>query len=196
MAIGADQGGSIRVPAGWCGIYGLKPTHGLVPYTGCASNEPTNDHVGPMTKTLLDNALMLQAIAGNDGIDDRAFGAPWPENVPAYHANLLAISNPKDLTGVKIGAIKESLDMPGMDPRVLKTFLASVEKFKALGATVEEVSIPIHKQGAAIWTAISKIGGAAGKMGRAFGRRGHALNDLTEQLVPMTQEVWDEAYPR
>lgn len=196
MAIGADQGGSIRVPAGWCGIYGLKPTHGLVPYTGCASNEPTNDHVGPMTKTLLENALLLQSIAGNDGIDDRAFGSPLPENVPKYHANLLATSNPKDLRDVKIGVIKESLDMPGMDPRVLKTFLASVEKLKALGATVEEISIPMHKQGAAIWTAISKIGGAAGKMGRAFGRRGHALNDLTRQLVPMTQPVWDEAYPR
>ena len=63
-AIGADQGGSIRVPAANCGIIGLKPTFGLVPYTGCGSNEPTNDHVGPMTRTVLKNAVLLEAIAG------------------------------------------------------------------------------------------------------------------------------------
>ncbi|RFU30447.1 hypothetical protein B7463_g5915, partial [Scytalidium lignicola] len=195
MGVGADQGGSIRVPAGWCGLFGLKPTFGLIPFTGCASNEPTNDHVGPMTRTLLDNALLLQAIAGTDGIDDRSLGSPVPSAVPAYYHNLLAISNPTDLTGVKIGIITESLDMPGMDPRVLATFLASAEKFKALGATVEQVSIPMHKHGASIWTGISKAGGAASKMGMAFGRRGHILNDLHSQLVPLTQESWDKAYP-
>ncbi|KAI8228539.1 Amidase [Colletotrichum sp. SAR 10_96] len=101
MALGADQGGSIRVPAGWCGIYGLKPTFGLVPYTACGSNEPTNDHVGPMTRTLLDNALMLQAIAGNDNIDDRSFAAPSPDTIPKYYDNLVALQNQADLSGVK-----------------------------------------------------------------------------------------------
>lgn len=196
MAVGADQGGSIRVPAGWCGIFGLKPTFGLVPFTGCGSNEPTNDHVGPMTKTLLDNALLLQAIAGTDGIDDRSFGAPVPSAVPAYYHDLLANPHPTDLRGVKIGIITESLDMPGMDPRVRATFLAAAEKFKDLGATVEQVSIPMHKHGASIWTGISKAGGAASKMGMAFGRRGHILNDLNSQLWPLTQESWDKAYPR
>lgn len=196
MAIGADQGGSIRVPAGWCGIFGLKPTFGLIPFTGCGSNEPTNDHLGPMTRTLLDNALLLQVIAGTDGIDDRSFGAPIQSAVPAYYDKLLSNPTPMDLTGMKIGVITESLDMPGMDPRVLATFLASVEKFKKLGATVEQVSIPMHKHGASIWTGISKAGGAASKMGMAFGRRGHVLNDLNAQLVPLTQESWDKAYPR
>jgi len=195
MSIGADQGGSIRVPAGWCGIYGLKPTFGLIPFTGCASNEQTNDHVGPMTRTLLDNALFLKAIAGNDWIDDRSFPAPLPENVPNYHSLLLANPTPKDLTGIKIGIIEESLTMPGLDPRVLRNVLDAAEKFKKLGAKVEHVSIPMHKHGAAIWTAVSKIGGAAGKMGMAHGRRCHVLNDLNAQLVPLRQESWEEAYP-
>lgn len=196
MAIGADQGGSIRVPAGWCGIYGLKPTFGLIPYTGCASNEATNDHLGPMTRTLLDNALLLQAIAGTDGLDDRSFGAPLPSAVSHYYSKLLANPNPQDLTGMKIGIIAESINIPGMDPRVLEIFQGAVQKFRELGATLEEVSIPMHRHGAAIWTGISKAGGAVTKLGMASGRRGLVLNDLNAQLVPLRQEAWDKAYPR
>lgn len=149
-----------------------------------------------MTTTLLDNALLLQAIAGTDLIDDRSFGTPLPSAIPQYHNNLLSNPTPQNLSGVKIGIITESLTMPGMDPRVRASFLASVAKFKDLGAVVEEVSIPMHTHGAAIWTGISKAGGAAAKMGMAFGRRGFILNDLGEQLWPMTQEKWDAAYPR
>ncbi|MEO0823821.1 MAG: amidase family protein, partial [Pseudomonadota bacterium] len=76
MATGGDQGGSIRVPASWCGIVGLKPTHGLVPYTGIFAVELTVDHAGPMTRTVADNALMLEAMAGPDGLDPRQSGAP------------------------------------------------------------------------------------------------------------------------
>lgn len=60
MAIGCDQAGSIRLPASWCGIVGLKPTHGLVPYTGICAMEPTLDHVGPMARTVQDCALLLE----------------------------------------------------------------------------------------------------------------------------------------
>src|SRR2546423_3278722 len=64
MAIGGDQGGSIRIPAAYCGVYGLKPTHGLVPYTGVFPIENTLDHTGPMTATVADNALLLEVLAG------------------------------------------------------------------------------------------------------------------------------------
>ena len=60
MALGTDQGGSIRTPASWCGLVGLKPTYGLVPYTGCGSMDITIDHVGPITKTVTDCALLLE----------------------------------------------------------------------------------------------------------------------------------------
>src|SRR6516165_3613214 len=74
MAIGCDQGGSIRIPSAHCGIYGLKPTHGLVPYTGILGFDPWVDHAGPMTRTVEDNALLLEAIAGPDGLDPRQKG--------------------------------------------------------------------------------------------------------------------------
>src|SRR6266849_1093176 len=73
MAIGGDQGGSIRMPASFCGIYGMKPTHGLVPYTGIMPIEIYVDHTGPMTRTVADNALLLEVLAGPDGYDPRQY---------------------------------------------------------------------------------------------------------------------------
>ena len=69
LAIGGDQGGSIRFPASFCGIVGMKPTHGLVPYTGILSIDAHLDHTGPMTATVADNALLLEVLAGPDGVD-------------------------------------------------------------------------------------------------------------------------------
>ena len=71
LAIGCDQGGSIRIPSSYCGIVGMKPTHGLVPYTGIIGMDATIDHVGPMTADVTDNAMLLAVIAGADGIDGR-----------------------------------------------------------------------------------------------------------------------------
>src|SRR5882672_10085002 len=71
MAIGGDQGGSIRIPSSFCGIYGMKGTHGLVPYTGVMPIEITLDHTGPMTGNVRDNALLLEVLAGADGVDPR-----------------------------------------------------------------------------------------------------------------------------
>jgi amidase len=192
-AVGADQGGSIRVPAANCGIVGLKPTFGLVPYTASGSNEPTNDHLGPMTRTVLDNALFLEAIAGNDNIDDRSFAAPHPSKVPIY-SSISSLPEDKPLEGRRFGVITESLSTPALDPRVVKTFRAAVEKYIELGATVEDVSIPIHSKGAAIWTGVSKVGGFLSKTSGAAGRRGHQMLGLNSLLHPMGQQNWDEAY--
>ena len=73
MALGGDQGGSIRIPASFCGIYGMKPTHGLVPYTGIMPIEIFVDHTGPMTANVADNALLLEVLAGPDGYDPRQY---------------------------------------------------------------------------------------------------------------------------
>src|SRR2546426_536114 len=83
MAIGGDQGGSIRIPASYCGIYGMKPTHGLVPYTGIMPIELTLDHAGPMTATVADNALLLEVLAGADGLDPRQYA---PRTAPCTEA--------------------------------------------------------------------------------------------------------------
>jgi amidase len=192
-AIGADQGGSIRVPAANCGIVGLKPTFGLVPYTASGSNEPTNDHLGPMTRNVLDNAIFLEAIAGNDNIDDRSFAAPYPSLIPKY-SSIGGLRQEKPLEGKKFAVIKESLNTPALDPRVIKTFQNAVARFVKLGAIVEEVSIPIHSKGAAIWTGVSKVGGFLAKTSGSFGRRGHQMLGLNALLHPMGQNNWDEAY--
>ena len=71
MAIGGDQGGSIRIPSAYCGTYGMKATHGLVPYTGVMPIESTLDHTGPITSNVADNALLLEVLAGPDGLDPR-----------------------------------------------------------------------------------------------------------------------------
>ncbi|KAE9964934.1 hypothetical protein BLS_007973 [Venturia inaequalis] len=172
------------------GIVGFKPTFGLIPYTGCGSNEPTNDHLGPMTRTVADNALLLEVLAGSDGIDDR-FACPFL--VPRYFANLKQ-SKSKDLSHVRIGIISESLTSPVLDARVKDTFLKAAEQFRVLGALVEEVSVPLHKRGPAIWTGISKTGGFLAKTSGSFGRRGYAMQDLNSLMYPLKQENWDEAY--
>ena len=73
MALGGDQGGSIRMPSSFCGTYGMKPTHGLVPYTGIMPIEIYVDHTGPMTANVADNALLLEVLAGPDGYDPRQY---------------------------------------------------------------------------------------------------------------------------
>jgi amidase len=149
-----------------------------------------------MTKTVLNNALLLQAIAGNDNIDDRSFAAPKPEDVPKYHDILSRLSKPKDLTSVRIGIMTESLNLKVMDPRVNQTFLNAVSAFEKLGATVEEVSIPLHSKASTIWTAISKTGGYLTKLYGAPGRRGHAMHELNNLFLDAmkTPENWDKTY--
>jgi amidase len=196
MSVGADQGGSVRIPATNCGIVGFKPTFGLIPYTGCGSNEPTNDHLGPMTRTVLDNALLLQSIAGNDNIDDRSFAAPLPDKLPRYHTNLKSFQYPQNLSGLKIGIIKESLEIAVLDPRVKALFLQASSDLQKAGATVSEVSVPLHKKGPNIWTGISKTGGYLTKKYGAPGRRTHNMHELNALFLEAlhSQSSWDKAY--
>lgn len=194
MGIGADQGGSVRIPACNCGIVGFKPTFGLIPYTGCGSNEASNDHLGPMTKTVIENALLLQAIAGSDDIDDRGFAAPGLERTPPYWDMLQGLKTPQRLYGLRIGIIAESLTSPVLDPRLKNTFLVAVDRFKALGVTVEEVTIPAHNKGTAIWTGVSKISGYLSKQHGPAGRRSYNMLDLGALMHPLQQSNWDGAY--
>lgn len=160
MGIGADQGGSIRIPASLCGLVGFKATAGLIPYTGCVSNEATIDYVGPITRNVLDNAILLEAIAGVDGLDDRQrAGTPFRDQVPKY-SQILLDTKDAGIKGLKIGLLKEGTTSKITDPGVESKFKAAAAVFKELGAIVEEVSIPIHELAPAIFGAASKQGGA------------------------------------
>jgi amidase len=150
MAIGGDQGGSIRMPSSWCGIYGMKPTHGLVPYTGIMPIEIFVDHTGPMTATVEDNALMLEVIAGNDGYDSRQYG---PSKKVKYSKMLDG-----GVKGMKIAVVKEGFGRPESEAASDAKVRQSVELFRKLGAKVDEVSIPAHLVAPAVWTPIGVEG--------------------------------------
>jgi amidase len=149
MAIGGDQGGSIRMPASYSGCYGMKASHGLVPYTGVMPIEATIDHTGPMTTTVADNALLLEVIAGPDGLDPRQYNV----RVDKYTAAL-----GRGVAGLRIGVLTEGFRHPSSEPDVDQKVRQAAERFRALGAIVEEVSIPMHLDGPAIWTPIALEG--------------------------------------
>lgn len=149
MGIGGDQGGSIRMPAGWSGCYGMKPTHGLVPYTGVMPIEATIDHAGPMTTTVADNALLLEVIAGPDGLDPRQYNV----RVDRYTAAL-----GRGVAGLRIGVLVEGFGHANSEPDVDAKVRDAANRLRAMGAHVEDVSVPMHLDGAAIWTPIALEG--------------------------------------
>ena len=133
LAIGGDQGGSIRMPSSYCGTYGMKPTHGLVPYTGIMPIELTLDHTGPMSRTVSDNALMLEVLAGPDGLDPRQINI----TTDTYTAALKG-----EIGKLRIGVVKEGFGLANSEPEVDNLVKKGAETFRKLGADVEEVSIP------------------------------------------------------
>ncbi|ETN39006.1 uncharacterized protein HMPREF1541_07048 [Cyphellophora europaea CBS 101466] len=160
IQIGGDQAGSIRMPAGLSGVYGLKPTHGLVPYTGIAGLHPMIDHAGPMAHSVDDCALMLTVLAGYDGLDPRMTPeSPLRSNVTQYHEQLAAFAkiSPQPGKGLKVGIISESLTSPGTSPEVASVVeMAAMKHFAAAGAEVSRVDVPMHLLGPAIWTAATR----------------------------------------
>src|SRR6185369_11577614 len=131
MAIGGDQAGSIRIPASHCGIVGLKPTYGLVPYTGIAPLEITLDTCGPMTADVRDNALLLEVIAGPDGIDSRQYQAKPRRYTDALEGGV---------KGLRIGVLKEGFGHPNSEPDVDARVRDAAQRLAKLGATVADVS--------------------------------------------------------
>ena len=149
MAIGGDQGGSIRMPASFSGCYGMKATHGLVPYTGVMPIENTIDHTGPMTMNVADNALLLEVLAGEDGLDPRQY-APQTDRYTAFLG--------RGVRGLRIAVVREGFDRPESEPDVDECVHRAGKLFRKLGATVDQVSIPMHNKAMAIWLAIAAEG--------------------------------------
>jgi amidase len=175
MALGGDQGGSIRLPASWSGCCGHKPTHGLVPYTGIFPIEMTLDHIGPMGRTVADCALMLDAIAGEDGLDPRQVGV----RVQPYTEGLEVGPD-----GLRIGVLQEGFGIPDVsEPDVDAAVRNAAEALAHAGAEVEEISIPMHRDGLTIWNAIATEGATDLMVrGDAFGtnHKGHYSTDLVD----------------
>ena len=150
MALGGDQAGSIRIPSSYCGVYGMKGTFGLVPYTGAASLEGSIDHCGPMTDTVAGNALLLEVIAGPDGIDSRQSGV-----VVGRYAEALG----QDVRGMRIGVVAEGFGHGNSEPGVDAKVRDAAGRLESLGAEVSRLSIPMHAMAPALWLPIGYDGG-------------------------------------
>ncbi len=135
LALGSDTGGSIREPASFCGIVGLKPTYGLVSRYGLIAFASSLDQIGPMTKDVRDNAILLNAIAGHDSMDSTSANK---EKID-YTKSLV-----NDVKGLKIGVPKEFFD-EGLNSEVKEALEKAIEKYRKLGAEVSECSLPVTK---------------------------------------------------
>jgi amidase len=163
MAIGTDAAGSVRIPSSHCGLYGMKPTWGLVPYTGILSSEHNIDHTGPITRTVADNALLLEVLAGDDGIDLRR-AARRPKLGRYTRAGT------KDLKGLRIGVVREGFGGRNATPEVDEGVRRAAGRWRGLGATLEEISIPWHAEGVLVWLTFALEGYHANMMlGNGFG---------------------------
>jgi amidase len=145
LTIGTDQGGSIRIPASWSGVVGIKPTYGLVPYTGVMSIDPTLDHVGPMARSVADTALLLEVIAGKDPLDNRQ-----REVTTAAYSESLG----KPVNGLKLGVVREGFTQAGAQPDVNAAVNRAVKALEKLGCRANEISIPAHRDAAGLIYAI------------------------------------------
>lgn len=132
MALGSDTGGSIRQPASFCGVVGLKPTYGRVSRYGLVAFGSSLDQIGPLTKDVKDNALLLSVIAGYDPNDSTSIDAP----VPDYTKSLV-----KDVKGLKIGIPKEYF-IEGIDEEVKNAIWEAINLLKSQGAEYKEISLP------------------------------------------------------
>lgn len=176
LAVGGDQGGSVRIPSAFCGTVGMKATHGLVPYTGAFPIELTLDHLGPIGSTVADVALMLQVIAGPDGQD------PRQDNRMAAGDYVSRLD--EGIQGLRVGVLKEGFSWPGLsEPDVDEVVREAAQRLTKAGAKVAEVSVPEHLNGVHLWNVIA-IEGATNQMlnlsGYGMNWKGHYSPQLIQ----------------
>ncbi|MCG2659370.1 MAG: Asp-tRNA(Asn)/Glu-tRNA(Gln) amidotransferase subunit GatA [Kiritimatiellae bacterium] len=176
-ALGTDTGGSVRLPASFCGCVGLKPTYGRVSRYGLTAFASSLDQIGPMTKDIRDAALLLQVMAGHDTMDSTSIPAP----VPDYEANLR-----KDLAGMKLGLPKEYF-IDGVDPEVARCIQQAIRHCEGLGASIVEVSLPATPYAIATYYIIA-CAEASANLARFDGvRYGLRVKDATDPFAMYTR---------
>ena len=151
IALGSDTGGSIRQPASFCGIVGLKPTYGRVSRFGLVAFASSLDQIGPMSKDVMDSAVMLDLIAGQDPRDTTSLPSEIPQG---GFAGQLKDFKP-DLKGMKIGLPKEYFEVEGVTPGVKKVTAEAIETLKSLGTEFVDISLPHTKYSMACYYIIA-----------------------------------------
>lgn len=172
-ALGGDQGGSLRIPAAWCGIVGMKATHGLVPSYGLSYWDHTLDHIGPMTGTVAENATFLQVLAGADWRDPQ-----WVRGDPVSDDYMAA--QDQGVAGLRVGVVLESLEPSGCTDATLEAFDDAQRILRRCGADVVQISVPLWTDALPIWFAGLTAGLTAMResFGQGYGHLGAADPEL------------------
>ena len=189
-SIGSDTGGSIRQPASFCGVVGLKPTYGRVSRWGLIAFASSLDQIGPITNTVSDAAEILSIISGNDPFDSTSLDLP----VPDYVSNLN-----KSIKGLKIGIIKECLDHPGLDSEVKKSVEKSIKRFQSLGAEIIDISCPRFNDGIATYYVIAPSEASANLArydGVKYGYRSSGMDNLSDMTSQSRSEGFGDEVQR
>lgn len=167
------------MPAAFCGIVGLKPTWGLVPYTGIISHGSPIDHVGPMGKTVMICAQLLEVIAGGDGIDNRQPHSLRHRSIRYVEKIKKQICLAQPLQNIRIGILKEGFDDPHQNAEIASVVHQAIRRFPNIGATVTTISIPEHKAFAEVWMcAFPTFSLTQGVQGNIIGSKELALTNL------------------
>ncbi|MFW7359565.1 Asp-tRNA(Asn)/Glu-tRNA(Gln) amidotransferase subunit GatA [Vagococcus fluvialis] len=188
-SLGSDTGGSIRQPASYTGIVGMKPTYGRISRYGLIAFSSSLDQIGPMTRTVEDNALVLNAISGHDVKD----GTSSKQAVPDF-SSLIG----QDIKGMKIGVPKEFMT-DGVNPEVRKSIEDAIEILRHLGATVEEVSLPHSKYGVQVYYIIASSEASSNLQrfdGIRYGYRSENITNLDDVYVNSRSEGFGEEVKR
>lgn len=181
MTLGTDTGGSIRQPAAFNGIVGMKPTYGRVSRFGLIAFASSLDQIGPLTRSVKDNALVLNAISGYDEKDSMSYNGPTPDFTAGIEDGV---------KGMRIGVPKEYLQ-EGLEAGVKEAILKAIETFKLLGAIVKEVSLPNSKYGVPAYYIIASSEASSNLQrfdGIRYGYRSPEAKTLEEVYVKSRSE--------
>lgn len=184
LAVGSDTGGSIRQPASFCGVVGLKPTYGTVSRYGLIAFASSLDQIGPMARSIEDAALLADVLRGADPMHD---STSIPREYDSLHDNLNA-----DMKGVRIGLPKEYFG-DGIDAEVLKAVLDAAEVYRGLGAEIVELSLPLSKYALPIYYILSSAEASSNLArfdGVKYGYRTEKADDLIDLYVKSRSEAF------
>lgn len=189
LALGSDTGGSIRLPASFCGIVGVKPTYGRVSRYGLIAFASSLDQIGPFARCVEDAALLLEAISGYDKHDSTSLNLP----VPAYSKALT-----KDIKGSKVGVIKELLAQ-GVAPDVKNAVEAAIQKYKDLGAEIVEISLPLLEHSIGVYYILATAEASSNLArydGVKYGYRTQEAKNLLEMYTKTRAEGFGDEVKR
>jgi aspartyl-tRNA(Asn)/glutamyl-tRNA(Gln) amidotransferase subunit A len=173
ISVGSDTGGSIRLPASFCGVVGMKPTYGLVSRFGLVAFASSLDQIGPFGRTVEDAAITLNVISGHDRRDSTSYDQSLPDWVSEMR---------KGVKGLRLGVIKELVDGEGIDAEVRDSVVKAIEVLKSLGAVVSEVSMPVLKHSLPVYYLIATAEASA-NLARYDGvKYGHRSSDAPDLL--------------